>query len=248
VSCTSPSFCMAVGDSKPPPVSYYAVTWNGSTWSKPTNMEPKHDYQANIETIVSCVSSSFCEASGGEGNLLTWDGSRWSAAKGGTLSDPFPLFTYVSCTSRSFCMAVRTEEDAYYVLRWNGASWSPPGRLRSPYGQLLAVSCPTVSFCMTTGFYQDPDDEASYAIWDGRTWTAPVQLAHTLIDALSSVSCVSRTFCMAVGYSSAQRWDGKSWTAPQSIDANFSLSWVSCPIASFCMAVDQEGHFLKWST
>ncbi len=62
---------------------------------------------------------------------------------------------------------------------------------------------------------------------------------------MSSVSCVSESFCVAVGGQEAVIYDGISWiTAEVSAEAN--LKAVSCPSSSFCVAV-AEHHIPAWS-
>ena len=67
-------------------------------------------------------------------------------------------------------------------------------------------------------------------------------------DYLSSVSCVSTTFCMAVGYYTGgtdqtliESWNGTGWTIVPSPDTSPTaydvISSVSCVSTTFCMAV-----------
>jgi hypothetical protein len=65
-------------------------------------------------------------------------------------------------------------------------------------------------------------------------------------DYLSGVSCVSGSFCMAVGgfaspagnrFALAEAWNGASWRVLDSAEAAGFLATVSCPSVSFCMAV-----------
>src|SRR5271155_1199187 len=62
VSCTSASFCAAVGWAHP---YGSAAIYNGSTWSEPTRTDAE-----NQLTSVSCASSSFCIAMEGAGGGL----------------------------------------------------------------------------------------------------------------------------------------------------------------------------------
>ena len=62
-------------------------------------------------------------------------------------------------------------------------------------------------------------------------------------DYLSAVSCVSRTFCVAVGSdfgtgrSLAESWNGRRWRVMPGSPATTRLSSVSCTSTSFCMAL-----------
>jgi hypothetical protein len=68
-----------------------------------------------------------------------------------------------------------------------------------------------------------------------------------------SVSCVSPTFCAAVGGNYASVYDGTGWTLSADIDPNISadqgtnLSSVSCPSTTFCAAVDDQGNALTYN-
>jgi hypothetical protein len=65
---------------------------------------------------------------------------------------------------------------------------------------------------------------------------------------LTSVSCPSASFCVAVdnlGY--ALIYNGGSWSAPIDIDGANSLVSVSCPSASFCLAVDSTNNALTYN-
>src|SRR5579863_8156919 len=69
VSCAAASsFCVAVD------YEGSALTYNGTAWSLPANIDP-----AGHLTAVSCFSASFCAAADGFGHVLTYQGSHWSA-------------------------------------------------------------------------------------------------------------------------------------------------------------------------
>jgi hypothetical protein len=77
-------------------------------------------------------------------------------------------------------------------------------------------------------------------------WFAPVHIdSASGGNTLTSVSCVSPTFCVAVdngGNNSdghALYFDGVRWSAPALMDTDeYGPVSVSCPTSSFCMAVD----------
>ena len=79
------------------------------------------------------------------------------------------------------------------------------------------------------------------------TWSAPLSIDPNG-GPLTSVSCPSSSFCMAVdGGGNALSWNGSSWSALVSIDQNAPPNSVSCPSSSFCMAVDWYGNALSWN-
>jgi hypothetical protein len=69
---------------------------------------------------------------------------------------------------------------------------------------------------------------------------------------LTGVSCVSRSFCFAVGsrlrrlvsHTLVERWDGKAWSVVPTTerdDRRSTLAGVACASTSFCVAVGS--HF-----
>jgi uncharacterized Fe-S cluster protein YjdI len=108
-------------------------------WSQPSSI----DASGGGLNAVSCPSSSFCVAVDGNGNALTFNGSKWSqpssidASGGGLIA--------VSCPSSSFCVAVDSNANA---LTFNGCKWSQSSSIDAKGGGLNAVSCPSSSFCV----------------------------------------------------------------------------------------------------
>ena len=84
--------------------------------------------------------------------------------------------------------------------------------------------------------------------WDGTAWTVmPSPVGNTsAIQYLSSVSCLSPGWCMAVGThrdattpGTAYVWDGTTWSALTTLDNQVvsQLDSVSCVSTTFCMAI-----------
>jgi hypothetical protein len=101
VSCTSASFCMAIGDG--------TFDWDGDSWSQLPPMAP----YVNVYS-VSCTGPSFCMATG-VGSWAVWDGSSWSYPD----SEQNIGSDYSFCTSSTFCMSVT---GLTYQI-WDGNSW-----------------------------------------------------------------------------------------------------------------------------
>jgi hypothetical protein len=86
----------------------------------------------------------------------------------------------------------------------------------------------------------------------GPVWGSPVAIDPG--NQLTSVSCPSGSFCVAVdNQGHAVTFNGSSWSKPTSIDPGNDLGSVSCPSASFCVAVDNHGNAVtfngsSWST
>ena len=126
-----------------------------------------------------------------------------------------------------------------------------------PTGHLRAVSCTSSAACTAVGFSRSGSG-ATVALaerWDGSSWkiqnTPSPAGATTAV--LSSVSCSSRTNCIAVGYyiNSAghtsilsEAWDGTAWSqqnTPVPIGGPYSLlNGVSCSSAKACIAVGKD--------
>jgi hypothetical protein len=251
VSCTSATFCEAWGGGNSgAPGPAVSERWNGRSWRmqavpSTTNM-----------SSVACVSATFCEAVGFSGGEV-WDGSHWKAQ---TIPSPASASLLgVSCTSSMFCEAVGGGPSAAV---WNGAAWSvqsAPNPAKGAFTDLNGVSCAAATACEAGGDFfvavTANDAKALAEDWNGHSW----RLQHAFMppgatyNSLASVSCVSTTFCEAVGthfnsagnqVNLAERWNGTSWqlqavpnSTSQFVPTSGSLFGVSCVTASFCAAV-----------
>src|SRR5262249_31701368 len=132
----------------------------------------------------------------------------------------------VSCASPRFCEAVGAGPSA---AKWNGATWtlqSAPNPASATFTHLNAVSCAVVTSCEAAGFFEFAvtanNPKALAEAWNGHSW----QLQHPFAppgatyNTLAAVSCVSTTFCEAVGtrfgrtgnqVNLAEMWNGTSW-------------------------------------
>jgi hypothetical protein len=265
VSCTSATFCIAVG---------YSISstgnvpldevWNGTRWSIQQTVALAHGGQLNG---VSCASASACVAVGYSftvGSRLAlaevWNGTAWgirTTAPGPTTSD----FTAVSCVSASACTAVGSYQHGNGAVQplaeaWNGGSWSMQAFPNPQFGGgLNGVSCTSASFCLAVGLLNGRHKAIADA-WDGTAWSA-VQVASApngSIDNLTGVSCTSAANCLAVGqYGTvdtvpmSEQWHGAGTAMTfQQVPARhsnlaISLNGVSCPLASACTAVGGNG-------
>ncbi len=106
-----------------------------------------------------------------------------------------------------------------------------------------------------------PAGATQMTVAGGSSWRVePTVTSPARYDvALSGVSCVSTTYCVAVGYSAgdsfsvSETWDGRSWGDISQVDtgAGTGLAAIACPGADDCFAVGStiehlaQGH---WST
>ncbi|HEY1650905.1 MAG TPA: hypothetical protein VGG09_03400, partial [Acidimicrobiales bacterium] len=183
--------------------------------------------------------------------------SSWATMPTTAAATPTNTDTGVSCVSSVFCMAVG---NGYYqstpattAESWNGSTWSPltmPTVANSTGGVVLAgVSCVTTGFCMAAGYayYSSGNTYTSLVEqWNGTAWSVTQgTVAPSSDNYLYDVSCLSTTFCMAIGGTDTapyvEQWNGSTWTPTTlSIPGGFSdayFSAISCTTISSCMAV-----------
>jgi hypothetical protein len=122
------------------------------------------------------------------------------------------------------------------------------------------VSCAKAesTFCMAVGGYYTGTNPAikhtEVQRWNGTAWSivGSPDVSGVSND-LTSVSCVSASFCMAAGYTFnssfveqtlVEKWNGTTWsivTSPDTGASEDNFLWgVSCPATSFCMA---DGYY-----
>jgi hypothetical protein len=133
---------------------------------------------------------------------------RWSTTRARNRTVPLPTqLTGVSCTARSFCMAVGpgiTGQDWPLAARWNGTRWrfAPFRRPEVGVGRgPSAASCTYATDCMSVGlsrFTAGNNENALAAHWNGRRWkTARIAVVDLPSTNLEGVACPSRNSCIA---------------------------------------------------
>ena len=226
---------------------------------------------------VSCPVPGSCTAVGdyvnsdGTGGSLIEtggvDGVTWSVVPSPNNGTPVG----VSCLSTKFCMAVGSggvSTSTTFAESWDGTTWSvvpspSPGTQRNV---LRAVSCVSTAMCTAVGGdwngTPSPPPFTLVESWNGTTWSvvpSPNPSAHS--NDLSGVSCVSASFCVAVGatqgastnlsFTLVEMWDGTTWSVVPSPDPSTAsspfntLSSVSCVSTTSCTAV---GSYLTNTT
>ena len=130
---------------------------------------------------------------------------------------------------------------------------SPNAGSSSSHNTLNGVSCVTSSFCMAAGSYVSSGaiPQTLAERWNGTAWSivASPNTSATQRNLLTSVSCITSSFCVAAGYASngpanqtlVEQWNGTAWSIVASPDTSASLNddlyGVSCVTTSFCQAV-----------
>lgn len=229
VSCLSEGECTAVGTYGSGKTKTFAMRWNGAEWSLQTTVNPSEDTYLRS---VSCVSSTFCMASGyyydygtskWTPHAQSWNGSEWTNRAPVKPAGANISWLYsVSCVTASSCRAVGpkevdagTHETQTMVQFWNGSSWAlqtspnPAGSQRF----LEDVSCTSSVACTAVGSLGTEVGDIPFSLrWDGTSWTAQsMPLASGSSRAiLFSTSCIASRGCVAVG----QKWNAASAVVP----------------------------------
>jgi hypothetical protein len=275
VSCPSDTRCFATGagDNRT-----LIAQWNGTSWSLDTTAPVRAGYLFN----VSCASTARCAVAGGNLSNVTdsttgieqFDGTSWTVAPPPAGSS-YSALAAVGCAGGTVCFAVGSASStttgtlSTLVERWNGTAWvTTPSPTPSGGAVLADVGCGTTTSCIAVGSTVDHTLSMTKAViehWDGTSWTMrsyPVP-PNTTASSLTSVSCTSATFCMAVGSVTTfqashvttpliERWNGSTWSlvTPAATSGSTSglLQSVSCTSTAFCLAVDIEGHLAeRWN-
>ncbi len=254
VSCVTNAVpCVAVGQDG---AGTLAEVWNSSVWSATSGVS------TGSLAGVSCVGPSWCVAVGanaGQTLIQQWSGGTWSVVTSPNSAMPNNFLTSVSCPTSMSCVGVGFSADALFSTfvplteTWNGSSWSivPAASSLSTRQALISVSCASPSFCVSVGDDSSGAFEQTLAEWwNGSMWTiAPTADATTSSNnELDAVSCVSTTFCNAVGRFDdspsttqplAEHFNGINWIldATPASGMNSSLGGISCYVAFTCTAV-----------
>lgn len=200
VSCSSPTFCAAVDGGG------NGLIFNGHKWSAPQQVDPPGwsvvSKVSRDVPSVSCPEDGSCVGVDPENNAFFYEGGAWQLATainpssgGAALKSP----NAVSCASTTFCVAT---DNLGRVEAYDGTQWSVPVTVDDAE-YVSTISCPSASFCagvdslLPAGFNNDSSNgSGQILIYNGVTWSVP----HPIDDVglISSISCPSPSFCVAV--------------------------------------------------
>jgi hypothetical protein len=241
VSCTSSSFCMAVGQGPAINASY---RYTNGVWKEvpipspqpivPAVPQSQIATQSLAWTSVSCLSSKFCFAVGRTiigimsnttqtekvaTTYARWNGSTWSPVEVVQGAD----LEHVSCVTTTSCVAVGTTSSV-----WNGATWTVtgiPGETLNVQTETLytGISCVAGATCMAVGddLGAKSGTNESVVEWAHGAWRAvavPKSPSSTGLS-LYQINCRTATLCVALGFISEARdepavvseWNGSNW-------------------------------------
>ena len=245
VSCTTSTFCVAVGlENNGTGGGTLIEQWNGTSWTVVPSVNAPAT-TGDFLNSVSCVGTTFCLAVGGSitGPAVaeTWNGTAWSfvtaAAPAGSTSSPL---SSVSCVAATTCEVLGTATvagtNSIFGNQWNGTTLTattaatPPVTSGTPLPSATGMDCVSASWCLAVG---DSDTQSTAGssfseLWNGTAWvlqTTP-QPTTSVGSLLSSVSCAGVSFCQAVGQVNLtgplsqnliESWNGTQWAITASV-------------------------------
>ena len=179
ISCTSASFCAAVGQNFEVPDR--AWTFDGSTWtleSIPLN-EPAWG--------VSCGSPTLCLAADGE-STAWYDGSTWHATTSAMANPHYP-----SCVSSTLCVMA----SLFHTQTFDRSGWGPLISTNSLHStEQQALSCVSASYCVGI-FATNYGAGTALAYYDGSAWSDRSVIGYP--GSSNSLSCRTTSFCAITG-------------------------------------------------
>ena len=249
VSCSSASFCLAVGETANfSPIDYYF--YNGA-WYPDTVVFSPGDTSAF--DAVSCTSTLVCLATDLGGGVTTFTFTPGTPPTLTHASIPTPLDPLatgyvgesISCASPTSCV-VGSRTNQVSVL--SGSTWTTtPVFLAGSNG--VRVSC-TLSTCVAN----DSLGQGVSAVAPFSTWSATGELNMlSQIDGISCFAVATSAACLAVdndGFSIAITLGASgvpTYTpAASSFDPPHTLTSVSCASATYCIASDTAGETVTY--
>lgn len=264
ISCTSRTFCVAVGWAETLAPDYVteplAATFDGASWTYQAVDVPGNESLQFAFSSISCVSSTRCVAVGSFDNgndfssselAATFDGSSWTTT---LLPNPEPssgsyLFS-VSCTDATDCVAVgydganmQSGEPQAFSEVLSASGWQTVLTAPAYLSTMFGVSCADGS-CVAVGYQFDGTSEQPLIEdYSGGAWT--IVGGGVPDGVLRSVACPTADDCAAVGEvigtnaPIAMTTTGSGWS-PQQITIPTAgteyLGGLSCPSATYCVA------------
>jgi hypothetical protein len=197
-SCASATFCVMVNRD--------AFVYSGGRWTQTA-------LAGGLPQNVSCAPSTpggspFCMVATQSGNVLTYDGTAWSApVKVDTGVTPSGSEDDVSCASASFCVLA---DSAGGIMTWDGMSWA------QTVAALPGVSGPPLVSCVSTAWCLAVDAKGDVYTFNGSSWAAAGTDGGT--GAPDRLACTSTTFCMVADDGGEfAHYDGSGWSVASDV-------------------------------
>jgi len=231
VSCTSASFCMAVGNetTKSDELAFTEM-WNGFKWT--VVAAPSPTPVTDLLSVSCTAKPSWCMAGGDDWAKTTyystlteqWTGSKWGVVKSPSPAPGYGSYLYgISCTGPANCVAAgsweQTTGNVNVIDRWHGKGWFQSSAVNpiGQEGQLKAVACANPSSCWSVGYESHLSKATAVTateaeFWNGARWSlVPTPNGpKSNTSSLYGVSCPSSVTCVAVG----------AWVAPGTVQTS----------------------------
>ena len=273
VSCATGTVCTAAGSAGRNGTRLLVADLSKGTWRTSGVASPPQaaaGFGLSF-TDVSCSAPRVCTAIFryvNQGEALTWATASRGPTGGFRVTVPArdvssDFATGISCRAAG-CTLVGAkdasdgkgdDQGTGTAFAWRGQNGHfatqtvplPPG---TEGGRLSKVSCAGAGFCAATtlgasSFFDVPAQDPSVAVRSSQhsAWRYPPNASHGF---LSGLSCISATFCLALGSAAgALRWDGRRWApapSPGHPDPLVSgMQELSCTSPTFCLAVGMSG-------
>lgn len=206
IDCLDANYCWAAGNEAT------FIEKNGTNWvynaSQVSSSGPNKVPLDNI-LGVSCINSNNCFAvsikQGSRYNLLSWNGSIWSAVDQTHLPSSGQTMHGIKCLATGQCFAVG---ELGAILYYNGGpAWTTQ---TSPVTTTLeSVACTSSNNCWAVG--APSGGSAVFLKWNGTSWSR-VLSSTVPANTLRSIACANPDNCWAVGANGTiAHWDGNSW-------------------------------------
>ena len=230
VSCATTTFCVFTSGGR-------TAIFDGTSWG--------HDTKVDGQDLVAvaCGSRSFCAAYDDQNRVLLYNGTTWTTPKA---VDGSHTLHSISCAGSSLCVVTDNGNGArtYRKGAWSARTVVFPTDDVS--AGTAVVSCGSTALCMAV------DGAGAAARYDGSSWHRPVGVTQAGAGSdpreLSSISCVSSTWCRAFDANQAYSWSGTSWSTSQHVDpvttadGPLDVSQTVCASKSWCFSGDYVGY------
>jgi len=235
VSCPSSTFCV---DGQEGGRIRYSTSPASTSWTEVTSIG-----SAAING-VSCLSSSFCAAVNGSGDLYVANTEakiKETAGWKATDIDGSTALHGIACTSTTSCVAVDGAGDVLdLTINSSGEAKELTKRDIDGTNDLTATSCVTSGVCVAV----DSKGDVFASSNGGASWN----IEHTLGTDLTSVSCASGDLCVTgdtEGHVTAFIPQSLPPSHTQTPDPGSSVNAVSCiPSTAECAVSDSTGNAL----
>ncbi len=183
--------------------------------------------------------------------LLMFICSSCAIDNGKNLSNPPPsddpgqfgsgrFLANISCTMPVMCVV---GDDAGGIIIYKNGQWSSPVSVKNLNDDIIfSISCHTPALCVGVGINmsgKQPGQGHAFEILNGRL--TPFALITSNYP-LQSVSCITSSYCEAIGDGKVFAYDHGSWKTLRFIRSFVTgdpFDFISCPSQNFCGALSQ---------